>query len=146
MSDKAFEGIVRHHIEQMKKPIVKYVDLISVILVNIIKKYTEKITKFPKLRDEMKTIAMQHIKEREILCKERLIEMIECEMAYINKRHEDFVGLERREEKERERPPIVPRRPIVKKDENVVVHKGWIGVQNSTFTIGECDETFCCSI
>lgn len=134
MSDKAFERVVKFHIEQMKKPVVKYVDLVTAILMNIIRKYTDRIVKYPKLRDEMKAIAMQHIKERENLCKERLVEMIDCEMAYINKRHDDFV-VARKPAPEK---PATSRKPMIaKKDDIVAVYKGYLNIQNSNFIFGD---------
>lgn len=137
MSDKAFERVVKFHIEQMKKPVIKYVDLVTAILMNIIRKYTDRIVKYPKLREEMKAIAMQHIKERENLCKERLIEMIDCEMAYINKRHEDFV-VGRRSEKPPMEKPVIVRKPVVaKRDDIVAVYKGYLNIQNSNFIFGD---------
>lgn len=138
MSDKAFESIVKFHIEQMKNPVVSYVDLITQILSNIIRKYSDKVSRFPKLRDEMKIIAIQHIQEREKLCKERLIEMIDCEMAYINKRHEDFIGVSgvvggvKAEEKKIERPKI-PMKPL-RREENLAICKGYMTVTNSSFS------------
>lgn len=137
MSDKAFEAIVKFHIEQMKIPVISYVDLISSVLMNIIRKYSDKVSKFPKLRDEMKIIALQHIQERERLCKERLIEMIDCEMAYINKRHEDFIGVNgvfggSREVEKKEKPQVA-KKPV-KKEENLAVHKGYMMVVNSSFS------------
>ncbi|KAG5666514.1 hypothetical protein PVAND_014535 [Polypedilum vanderplanki] len=88
--EKAFDRIVIAYIEKMKQPIEIYVDKISHILQNIIRKYTDKIVRFPNLREELKKLILSYIVEREMLCKQRLIEMIDCEMSYINKNHDDF--------------------------------------------------------
>jgi hypothetical protein len=88
--EKAFDRIVIAYIEKMKLPVEKYVDKISVILQNIVRKYTDKIVRYPNLREELRKLILAYIVDREVLCKERLIEMIDCEMSYINKGHDDF--------------------------------------------------------
>ncbi|KAG5669221.1 hypothetical protein PVAND_017113 [Polypedilum vanderplanki] len=93
VSEKALDHVIVSYINKIKEPIVTHVDQISVILQKVVHKYVHKITKYPKLKEELQRMLMTFIMERENLCKERLIEMIDCEMAYINKIHEDFKTL-----------------------------------------------------
>lgn len=48
------------------------------------------MSRHPTLRDELRQLMISYILKRESLCKERMIEMIDEEMSYINKMHEDF--------------------------------------------------------
>lgn len=50
------------------------------------------MARYPRLRDETERIIATHIREREQKCKEQLITLIDCELAYMNTNHEDFIG------------------------------------------------------
>lgn len=88
--EKAFDRVVIYFIEKMKPVITKYADEISMILQNNVRKYTDKINRYPNLREELRKLIITYIVEREVLCKDRLLEMVDSEMSYINKIHEDF--------------------------------------------------------
>lgn len=45
---------------------------------------------YPRLREETERIITTHVKQREQMCKEKLILLVDCELAYTN--HEDFIG------------------------------------------------------
>jgi hypothetical protein len=92
--EKAFDKVVVTFIEKMKQPCQTYVSKVSKILQNNVIKHTEKMSRYPTLREELRKLIISHILEREVLCKERMVEMIDEEMSYINKMHEDFKMVE----------------------------------------------------
>lgn len=48
--------------------------------------------RYPRLREETERIITTQIRKREQLCKDQLQLLIECELAYMNTNHEDFIG------------------------------------------------------
>ena len=50
------------------------------------------MSRYPRLREEVERIVTQQIAEREQSCKEHIIKLNESELAYMNTKHEDFVG------------------------------------------------------
>ncbi|XP_055335597.1 dynamin-1-like [Paramacrobiotus metropolitanus] len=90
--DKAFENTVKGQIVKLKEPAIKCVDLVVVELSGIIKKITEKLARYPRLRDEIERVVTTHIREKEQRTKEHIQQMIEIELAYMNTNHEDFIG------------------------------------------------------
>ena len=96
--EKAFDKVVVTFINKMKEPCQKYVTKISSILQSNMISHTEKLSRHPELREELRKLIISHILDREALCKERMIEMIDEEMSYINKLHDDFKLIEEKEE------------------------------------------------
>lgn len=120
--DMAFEAIVKKQIQRLKEPSLKCVDLVVSELCNVVRVCTDKVSnsftiprnplsllrvyhivrfclflssqmsRYPRLREETERIITTHIREREQLCKEQLIMLIDCELAYMNTNHEDFIG------------------------------------------------------
>lgn len=50
------------------------------------------MTRYPRLREETERIITSHVRQREQLCKEQLVLLVDCELAYMNTNHEDFIG------------------------------------------------------
>lgn len=50
------------------------------------------MSRYPRLREETERIITTHIRQREQHCKEQLLLLIDCELAYMNTNHEDFIG------------------------------------------------------
>ena len=50
------------------------------------------MNRYPRLREEVERIITTQIREREQRCKDQIILLIECELAYMNTNHEDFIG------------------------------------------------------
>ncbi|XP_065209638.1 dynamin isoform X3 [Planococcus citri] len=90
--DMAFEAIVKKQIQRLKEPSLKCVDLVVSELCNVVRVCTDKMNRYPRLREETERIITTHIREREQMCKEQLIMLIDCELAYMNTNHEDFIG------------------------------------------------------
>lgn len=50
------------------------------------------MSRYPRLREETERIITTHIRQREQMCKEQLVLLVDCELAYMNTNHEDFIG------------------------------------------------------
>ncbi|XP_078324912.1 dynamin-1-like isoform X5 [Crassostrea virginica] len=126
--DKAFEAIVKEYIRKLKQPSLKAVDMVVTELTNVVHKCTEKMSRYPRLRDETESIVNNRVREREMVAKEQLLLHVEFELAYINTNHEDFIGFanahNKAESKER------------KKVGNQVIRKGYLTLHNISFMKG----------
>ncbi|KAI8429660.1 hypothetical protein MSG28_000238, partial [Choristoneura fumiferana] len=90
--DMAFEAIVKKQIGRLKEPCLKCVDLVVQELSNVVRVCTERMSRYPRLREETERIIMSHVRSRENQCKDQLVLLIDCELAYMNTNHEDFIG------------------------------------------------------
>ncbi|KAG1676677.1 Dynamin-1 [Nymphon striatum] len=90
--DMAFEAIVKKQISKLKEPSLKCVDLVINELTNVVRRCTEKMSCYPKLRDESDNVINTYIREREQKTKEQLILLVDIELAYMNTNHDDFIG------------------------------------------------------
>ncbi|KAG8523197.1 Dynamin-2 [Galemys pyrenaicus] len=90
--DMAFEAIVKKQIVKLKEPSLKCVDLVVSELATVIKRCAEKLTSYPRLREETERIVTTYIREREGKTKEQILLLIDIEQSYINTNHEDFIG------------------------------------------------------
>jgi dynamin GTPase len=90
--DMAFEAIVKKQIGQLREPILKCIDLAVQELSNVVRMCTDKMARYPRLRDTADQIITTHIRNCEQKCKEQLMLMIDFELAYMNTNHEDFIG------------------------------------------------------
>ncbi|CAH2100181.1 unnamed protein product [Euphydryas editha] len=90
--DMAFEAIVKKQIARLKEPSLKCVDLVVQELSNVVRVCTERMSRYPRLREETERIIMSHVRSREQRCKDQLVLLIDCELAYMNTNHEDFIG------------------------------------------------------
>ncbi|CAH0747562.1 unnamed protein product [Diatraea saccharalis] len=90
--DMAFEAIVKKQIARLKEPCIKCVDLVVQELSNVVRFCTERMSRYPRLREETERIIMSHVRSREQQCKDQLLLLIDCELAYMNTNHEDFIG------------------------------------------------------
>ncbi|KAF2368039.1 Dynamin central domain [Trinorchestia longiramus] len=90
--DMAFDAIVKGQISRLKEPSLKCVDLVVQELSNVVRITATKMSRYPRLQEETERIITTHIREREQLCKENILLMNDCELAYMNTNHEDFIG------------------------------------------------------
>jgi dynamin GTPase len=90
--DMAFEAIVKKQISRLKEPSLKCVDLVVAELSNVVRVCTDRMSRYPRLREETERIITSYIRTRELLCKEQIILINDCELAYMNTNHEDFIG------------------------------------------------------
>lgn len=90
--DMAFDAIVKTQITRLREPSLKCVDLVVQELGSVLRKCTEKMQRYPRLREETERIITTHIRERENLLKEQLMLLVDIQLAYMNTNHEDFIG------------------------------------------------------
>merc|ERR1719435_91207 len=90
--DMAFEAIVKKQIGRLKEPSIKCIDLVVQELSNVVRTVAEKMNRYPRLREETERIVTTYIREKESRCKDHVLSLIDCELAYMNTNHEDFIG------------------------------------------------------
>ncbi|KAF7997017.1 hypothetical protein HCN44_005294 [Aphidius gifuensis] len=90
--DMAFEAIVKKQIDRLKEPSLKCVDLVVQELSNVVRICTDRMARYPRLREETERIITSYVRQRDQLCKEQLVLLVDCELAYMNTNHEDFIG------------------------------------------------------
>jgi len=90
--DRAFEEIVKSRITQLRQPCLKLVELVLEEVRKILKPILSKMNRYPRLREESERIVTTYIREKESLCKDHVLSLIDCELAYMNTNHEDFIG------------------------------------------------------
>uniref|UniRef100_A0A8C5D2E5 Interferon-induced GTP-binding protein Mx n=1 Tax=Gouania willdenowi TaxID=441366 RepID=A0A8C5D2E5_GOUWI len=90
--DMAFEAIVKKQISWLKEPCNKFIDMVNEELITTVNQCFDKLTCFPKLREETEKLVTTKIYEQERKCKDLVLQLIEIQLAYINTNHEDFVG------------------------------------------------------
>lgn len=90
--DMAFDAIVKTQITRLREPSLKCVDLVVQELASVLHKCSEKMGRYPRLREETERIITTHIRDRENMLKEQLLLLVEVQLAYMNTNHEDFIG------------------------------------------------------
>ncbi|XP_025416159.1 dynamin isoform X4 [Sipha flava] len=121
--DMAFEAIVKKQIARLKEPSLKCTDLVVNELSNVVRICTDKMSRYPRLREETERIITSYIRNREQLCKEQLILLVECELAYMNTNHEDFIGFANAQQSS-------DNSNKTHKLGNQVIRKGWMCIHN----------------
>uniref|UniRef100_H2YZS4 dynamin GTPase n=1 Tax=Ciona savignyi TaxID=51511 RepID=H2YZS4_CIOSA len=91
--DTAFEEIVKSQITKLKDPALKCVELVSAELMSVLRKCSDKMCRYPMLREETDRIVSSHVREREAATKDQVSYLIDFELAYINTNHDDFIAL-----------------------------------------------------
>uniref|UniRef100_A0A3B4AHM3 Interferon-induced GTP-binding protein Mx n=1 Tax=Periophthalmus magnuspinnatus TaxID=409849 RepID=A0A3B4AHM3_9GOBI len=119
--DLAFEAIVKKQISRLNEPCMKLVDLVSQELISTVYQCINKLASFPKLRDETEKIVNTEIREQESKCRDQILLLIEVQLAYINTKHEDFVGFSCAQQ-------IINQNN--KKIAANVIRKGWLTINN----------------
>ncbi|KAJ6219368.1 hypothetical protein RDWZM_005180 [Blomia tropicalis] len=90
--DMAFEAIVKKQISKLREPSLKCVDLVINEMGNVVRRCTQKMARYPRLREECERVIMSHIREREQRTKDQILMLADVELAYMNTNHEDFIG------------------------------------------------------
>ncbi|ELT92970.1 hypothetical protein CAPTEDRAFT_98909 [Capitella teleta] len=127
--DMAFETIVKKQISKLKEPSLKCVDLVVTELTNVVRKCTEKMNRYPRLRENTERIVNTRIRESEQRCKNQLILGVDVQLAYMNTNHEDFIGFANAQQ--RSENPGSKRKPG-----NQVIRKGWLALHNISMLKG----------
>ncbi|XP_061540795.1 dynamin 3a isoform X3 [Phycodurus eques] len=90
--DMAFQAIVKKQISKLKNPCFGFVDMVCKELVSTIYECFSKLGSFPKLREETERLVTTEIREQESTCRDQISLLIDMQLAYINTKHEDFIG------------------------------------------------------
>ncbi|XP_057355066.1 dynamin-1 isoform X8 [Manis pentadactyla] len=121
--DLAFEATVKKQVQKLKEPSIKCVDMVVSELTSTIRKCSEKLQQYPRLREEMERIVTTHIREREGRTKEQVMLLIDIELAYMNTNHEDFIGFANAQQRSNQMNKK-------KASGNQVIRKGWLTINN----------------
>lgn len=122
--DMAFEAIVKKQIAKLKEPSIKCVDLVVAELGNVIRRCAEKMSRYPRLREETERIITSHVREREQTSKHQISLLVEVELAYMNTNHEDFIGFTNAQQ------TADVSSAGKRKLGNQVIRKGWMCIHN----------------
>ncbi|KAF6205917.1 hypothetical protein GE061_020093 [Apolygus lucorum] len=122
--DMAFEAIVKKQISRLKEPCLKCVDLVVLELSNVVRICTDKMARYPRLREETERIITTFVRQREQLCKDQLLVLNDCELAYMNTNHEDFIGFANAQQSSENT------NKTGRKLGNQVIRKGWMCIHN----------------
>jgi len=90
--DRAFDMVTKAQILKLKPPSIKLVDLVCQEIMAITRDITNKMNRYPLLKEETERIITTYIREKEAKCKDQVMMLIDCELAYMNTNHEDFIG------------------------------------------------------
>uniref|UniRef100_UPI0037E96C0F dynamin-2-like isoform X4 n=1 Tax=Semicossyphus pulcher TaxID=241346 RepID=UPI0037E96C0F len=134
--DLAFEAIVKKQIIKLKDPCLKCVDLVVTELVTLIRKCTEKLGSYPRLKEETERIVTTYVRERDSKTKDQVLLLIDIELSYINTNHEDFIGFanaQQRTAANATKKRVMP---------NQVIRRGWLTINISIMKGGSKDYWF----
>ncbi|KAM8843653.1 dynamin-2-like isoform 2-T2 [Synchiropus picturatus] len=131
--DLAFEAIVKKQVIKLKDPCLKCVDLVVTELVALIRKCTEKLRSYPRLREETERIVTTFIRERDSKTKDQVLLLIDIELSYINTNHEDFIGFANAQQRTKTKKSVMP---------NQVIRRGWLTINISIMKGGSKDYWF----
>lgn len=123
--DMAFDAIVKTQITRLREPSLKCVDLVVQELGSVLRKCTEKMQRYPRLREETERIITTHIREKENLLKEQLMLLVDIQLAYMNTNHEDFIGFSNAQQSTNSDSSSAQR-----KIGNQVIRKGYMCIHN----------------
>lgn len=130
--DLAFDAIVKTQITRLREPTLKCVDLVIQELGTVLKNCTVRLSRYPRLRDEVERIIMHHISEREQYLKDQLLLLVEVQSAYMNTNHDDFIGFSNAQASANSSAPSNRERKIG----NQVIRKGYMCIHNLSMLKG----------
>lgn len=136
--DLAFEAIVKKQIIKLKEPCLKCIDLVIQELINTFRQCTNKLSSYPRLREETERIVTTYVREREGKTKDQVLLLIDTELSYINTNHEDFIGFANAQQ----RNIVNKKRAIPNQGEILVIRKGWLTLNISIMKGGSKEYWF----
>nr|XP_046270627.1 dynamin-3 isoform X2 [Scatophagus argus] len=137
--DLAFEVIVKKQIVKLKTPCLKCIDLVIQELINTVRQCTNKLSSYPRLREETERIVTTYVREREGKTKDQVLLLIEIELSYINTNHEDFIGFANAQQRNT---AANKKRAIPNQGEILVIRKGWLTINISIMKGGSKEYWF----
>ncbi|XP_070765486.1 dynamin 3a isoform X2 [Enoplosus armatus] len=143
--DMAFEAIVKKQISSLKGPCIKFVDMVSQELITTVYQCINKLSSFPKLQDETERIVTTEIQQQESKCRDQVLLLIDIQLAYINTKHEDFIGFTNAQQAyNQSNKKIVAgmtgNQGVAPLSTLIVVRKGWLTISNISIMKGGARE------
>uniref|UniRef100_A0A673C6M7 Interferon-induced GTP-binding protein Mx n=1 Tax=Sphaeramia orbicularis TaxID=375764 RepID=A0A673C6M7_9TELE len=130
--DLAFEAIVKKQISRLNGPCMKLIDMVSQELLTTVHQCINKLNSFPKLRDETEKIVTTEIREQESKCRDQVLLLIDVQLAYINTKHEDFVGFTNAQQTHNQSTKKIAA--------GMIIRKGWLTISNISIMKGGAKE------
>uniref|UniRef100_A0A8C8WNE5 dynamin GTPase n=1 Tax=Panthera leo TaxID=9689 RepID=A0A8C8WNE5_PANLE len=93
----------------------------------------QKLSSYPRLREETERIVTTYIREREGRTKDQILLLIDIEQSYINTNHEDFIGFANAQQRSTQ---LNKKRAIP----NQVIRRGWLTINNISLMKGGSKE------
>ncbi|XP_037626005.1 dynamin 3a isoform X4 [Sebastes umbrosus] len=124
--DMAFEAIVKKQILMLKGPCSQFVDMVSQELITTVYQCIKKLGSFPQLQDETERIVTTEIREQENKCRDQVLLLIDMQLAYINTKHEDFIGFTNAQQTHNQS----NKKTVPVMAGNHVIRKGWLTISN----------------
>ncbi|XP_076143574.1 dynamin-2-like [Alosa pseudoharengus] len=87
----AFEAIAKNQVSKLKEPFLTCVDKVVSELSMLICKCAEKLTSYPRLKEETEWVVTTHLRKVEGKTKEQVLLLIDMELSYINTNYKDFI-------------------------------------------------------
>ncbi|XP_038162830.1 dynamin 3a isoform X1 [Cyprinodon tularosa] len=133
--DMAFEAIVKKQISNLKAPCIKFIDMVNQELITTVYQCIEKLSAFPQLREETERIVITEIREQENKCREQVLLLIDIQLAYINTKHEDFIGFTNSQQGNNQSNmnssgQNARNQGSAFRPNRIVIHKGWLTISN----------------
>ncbi|XP_071343097.1 dynamin 3a isoform X2 [Trachinotus anak] len=130
--DMAFEAIVKKQISRLKGPCIKFIDMVSQELITTVYQCISKLSSFPKLRDETERLVTTEIHEQECKCRDQVLLLIDIQLAYINTKHEDFIGFTNAQQtyNQSNKTGKTGNQGVAPPSSLIVIRKGWLTVNN----------------
>ncbi|XP_051231951.1 dynamin 3a isoform X1 [Dicentrarchus labrax] len=133
--DMAFEAIVKKQISRIEGPCMKFVDMVSQELITTVHQCINKLSSFPKLQDETQRIVTTEIQQQESKCRDQVMMLIDIQLAYINTKHEDFIGFTNAQQAYNHNNKkivagVAGNQGVVPLSSLIVVRKGWLTISN----------------
>lgn len=89
--DMAFETVAKLHIDRLREPCMKLIDLVVYEILRTVRKCTEKIRRYPRFQEETENIITTYVRDRAQACRDQVHLIINCELSYMNTNHEDLM-------------------------------------------------------
>ncbi|XP_075943553.1 dynamin 3a isoform X1 [Anarhichas minor] len=133
--DMAFEAIVKKQISMLQEPCVQFVDMVSQELITTVYQCINELSSFPKLQDETERIVTSEIREQESRCRDQVLLLIDTQLAYINTKHEDFIGFTNAQQtcKQSNKKTVAVmagNHGVAPPSRLIVIRKGWLTISN----------------
>ncbi|XP_042338778.1 dynamin 3a isoform X2 [Plectropomus leopardus] len=124
--DMAFEAIVKKQMSRLKGPCIQFVEMVSRELIATVGQCISELSSFPKLQNETERIVTTEIREQEGKCRDQVLLLIDIQLAYVNTKHEDFIGFTNAQHTYNHS----NKKTVAGTTGNHVIRKGWLTISN----------------